>query len=210
MRDIYVPKKQKKTSRLPFAKSVKYLLLIIAIAIIVYFGFKIANAQIDKWLELEPIDVKKIEKDVNNTPQIKNPPATTNTTSSNSDNQPSEEITLPAIKTQPTKTTVQTPVQPTQTINKSDIKIRVLNGNGKPGSARIARQVLENNGYSVSSIGNARNQGYYRTVVYFNENKEKEAEIVQKTLSENEYNVITQKNIYLTGSSDLLIVIGNS
>src|SRR3989338_7937820 len=106
MRDIYVPKKQPKSKSLPLAKLIKYGLIIIALIIIVYFGFRIFNNQIDKWLELEPIDLKKIEKSVSDSPKVKAIPQPDNKKSSSTKPNQTPTIvktTLPSIKSEDIK-----------------------------------------------------------------------------------------------------------
>ena len=60
MRDIYAPKKTKKNNQFPLANLIKYLIVVLAAIVIIYFGLKIVNAQIDKWLD----SVDKLKKDV--------------------------------------------------------------------------------------------------------------------------------------------------
>lgn len=211
MIDIYpVQKKRPSKKRAKsFNYLIKYAIGLTLLIILVYFGLGYVNTAIDNWLKLKPIAMEKKPKtkvssnatssenkvaetlgtEAEQTPEVKTPPAT------------QTEIPKPApIQEQPVETK---PVE----INKSTIKIRVLNGNGIWKAAQIARDLLVKDGFKVLSTGNADNRKYETTLVYFHSGKTAEAELVLKSL-ESKYQVTKEENNTLTKDSDVLVVIG--
>lgn len=211
MIDIYpVQKKHPSKKRAKsFSYLIKYAIGLTLLVILVYFSLGYVNTAIDNWLKLKPIAMEK-------KPQTK---ALSNTTSSNNklaETLGTEADIAPEVKTPPvTQTEIPQPAptqeQPVETkpveINKSTIKIRVLNGNGIWKAAQIARDLLVKDGFKVLSTGNADNRKYETTIVYFHTGKTAEAELVLKSL-ESKYQVTKEENNTLTKDSDVLVVIG--
>lgn len=90
-------------------------------------------------------------------------------------------------------------------INKSEIKIRILNGSKIPGAALKAKEKLTTNGYVIDNIGTAKNN-YNVTTIYYNKGK-KDIAVKVKLDLENQ-NALLEENTTLTANYDLLIVIG--
>lgn len=91
-------------------------------------------------------------------------------------------------------------------IDKSIIKIKVLNGNGITGSAAILQKVLTDNGFTIDSVSNASRFTYATTIIYYNTGKLAEAELAKATLTN--YSVTTTENAQVAGIYDLVIVVG--
>lgn len=119
--------------------------------------------------------------------------------------------TPPAPATPPTgslpeNTTPTPPVPPP--VNKADVTIRVLNGNGKTGSAAKVRDILKEAGFTVTSIGNSKTT-YQKTTIYYKKDGLSEAKLVQDALADYQTELIEDEN--LVGSeSNLLVVVGQT
>lgn len=82
--------------------------------------------------------------------------------------------TLPFIGAQPTSTPTPT-VEPTPnpvTVNRSDIKVSVVNGGGTPGAGGRMKTILEEKGYTVVDVGNADEYSYEQTEILVKSGKE--------------------------------------
>lgn len=101
----------------------------------------------------------------------------------------------------------QTPTDTTTNnqIDKSQIQIKILNGSGKSGMATSTKSKLESLGFTIDSVGTAKNT-YQKTVIYYNTDKKDLAVILQLAL-ENQ-NISLQENPTLTNGFDLLLVVG--
>lgn len=93
----------------------------------------------------------------------------------------------------------------TNEINKSEIKIRVLNGSKVSGTAARVKNILTQAGFNIDSTGDAKNI-YNNTVIYYNTDQEKAAIMIQLAL--NNQGATIQKNSSLTGDYDILVVAG--
>lgn len=122
--------------------------------------------------------------------------------SSTSTDQPTASAT-PEVTT-PEATT--TPVAPTKSV--SAVTIKVLNGNGISGSAAKVKTTLEAAGYTVSSVTNASKFTYTKTIIYYNTNLKTEADAVANILSARQTEVT--ENATITGTSDIVVVVGKS
>lgn len=67
-------------------------------------------------------------------------------------------------------------------VDKSTIKIRILNGNGVAGDAAKAKKQLEDDGFKVESIANAKRQDYTITEIYHIADKKAQGEAVESAL----------------------------
>lgn len=76
------------------------------------------------------------------------------------------------------------PATPEAEVDKKSIKLRVLNGNGITGDAAKAKKQLEDAGFTVSKVGNAKRQDYTITQVYYLAGKKSQAELVEKALKD--------------------------
>jgi len=91
-------------------------------------------------------------------------------------------------------------------IDKSTIKLKVLNGNGISGSAAVLADILKTNGFVVESVTNASRFTYENTTIYFNTGKSAESELIKQSLTN--YNVLSYENPSVTGNYDIIVVVG--
>lgn len=116
-------------------------------------------------------------------------------------NSATPDTNTPAV-TNPVTTT------PTTTLDKSSLKIKLLNGNGITGSAEKIKSTLTQNGFTVSFIGNAKKFTYSTTYVYFKTGQDAGAESVKSALAGKNVTVTNDDTICTT--YDIVIVIGKS
>ena len=94
----------------------------------------------------------------------------------------------------------------TPAIDKSTISIQILNGNGTTGSGSIAKQILVDAGFTVSSTANAKRYNYATSIVYYKTGKEAEATLVNESLSAYVTELVNEDSVM--GVYDVVIVIG--
>lgn len=94
-------------------------------------------------------------------------------------------------------------------LDKSEPKIRVLNGSGKSGVASVVKDLLEGKGYKVAAIGNADAFDFERTVLRFKASFKKFEEVLTADLSDS-YSVTTAADdLEATDSADIEIIAGS-
>jgi len=94
----------------------------------------------------------------------------------------------------------------TPAIDKSLIKIEVLNGNGVTGSAEKLKSVLTNVGYTVSKVANARRFTYPDTIIYHKTGDETTAQDIKAVLTG--YQTLIENSDSIAGTYDIVIVVG--
>lgn len=210
MIDIIPPKINSKRPNKKIVEISKYFFLVLVVAVAIYFGFKLINIRLNSWLKLEPINLNKVEgstsKTTKDSQSVNNRPKVSNDDQSTETKKTTLRQTLPEtnfVKNQATEAPTSA-VAPA--VNKTAISIKVLNGNGVPGAARKVKNILEQAGFKVSATGNAQSR-YNSTVIYFQTNKKTEAELIQKTLTNN-YQVSIEENNAVASSTNLLVVVG--
>jgi len=67
-------------------------------------------------------------------------------------------------------------------VAKSSVKIRILNGNGKKGSAKEVTEILKNGGYEVKEITNADKFDYQESVISYKPGQEDTAKKIAKQI----------------------------
>ncbi|MEX2028073.1 MAG: LytR C-terminal domain-containing protein, partial [Candidatus Curtissbacteria bacterium] len=93
-------------------------------------------------------------------------------------------------------------------VDKSTIRIRVLNGSGKAGAASAAKDFLEGLGYVVPTIGNAANNDFAKTVITFKASVMNIKDILVSDLSD-EYSVtVSDDSLEATDSVDVEVILG--
>lgn len=98
---------------------------------------------------------------------------------------------------------------PGANLNKSEPKIRVLNGSGKSGVANVVKDLLEGKGYTVAAIGNAASFDFERTVLRFKASFKKFEQVLTADLSDN-YSVTTSADdLEATDSADIEVTVGS-
>ncbi|MFA7254360.1 MAG: LytR C-terminal domain-containing protein [Patescibacteria group bacterium] len=92
------------------------------------------------------------------------------------------------------------------TLQKSTIKISVLNGNGVTNSASTTKTALEAAGFKVLNTGNASNFNYQTTFIYYNTGKLEAANLVQTSLPNN--TITLKESASVSGKYDVVVVVG--
>ena len=90
-------------------------------------------------------------------------------------------------------------------LNKTKLTIKVLNGEGKDGTAASAKDKLEKNGFIVTETGNAKNT-YNKSVIYYASGNESAANLIMELF--NDRTISTEYNNDIVGDFDILVVIG--
>ncbi len=114
-----------------------------------------------------------------------------------------------AAKPTPTPTVAPTPI-PTSVpvVNRSDMKIQVLNGGGVAGSGSKMKAFLEEKGYTVSEVKNADEFTFEETEVHVKADKVSYADLLKKDLGEN-YTVGTSTaDLSLDSTFDAQVIVG--
>lgn len=166
-----------------------YLIGIIIVAILAFFGVRAGAKLVDTWMDLKPSSV--------DTGTATPAPETTESTPTATD-----ATTTPVAVTEPTP--APAPAKPT--IDKAALKIRVLNGGGVSGAGDAAKKVIEAAGFKVDSVGNAKKFSYETSYVYYPKDKKAEAELLSEAIKD-KYSITTEENEVAAGY-DALVVIG--
>ena len=95
---------------------------------------------------------------------------------------------------------------PAQELEKGEIFLTVLNGNGGQGSATRAAENLKSEGYNIVRIGDANNYNYANSVIIYNSNAEAKAKLLQGSIPGASLQAATEDN----QACDLVVVIGVS
>jgi hypothetical protein len=112
----------------------------------------------------------------------------------------------PTDTASPTPTATETPTPtPTPSVDPASVILRVLNGTTTTGAASKAKTTLESAGFKVRTTGNAKNQNYDTTMVYYQTGKEAEAQAVKDALTG--YSVTLEESS-LAAPDMVLVVIG--
>lgn len=91
-------------------------------------------------------------------------------------------------------------------LDKSELVIKVENGNGVVGAAGQARDVLKEKGYVVSDIGNAE-ENRETTLLQFKEDKAKYKDLLIEDLKD-EFELVVQDDLDEEAEFDLLVIVG--
>lgn len=172
-----------------------YVAGIVAIAVIVFFGVRAASSLFDVWTDLEP--TAKLADSTAGTDSAET--TTDTTTTETAAATPTEAVAAPE------ETPAATPA-PAATIDPASLTVRVLNGNGVPGAAQKAADVLAAANIPVASTANAKKFSYSATMVYYPTGKKDEATLVANALSAS-YSTQLEENAVADGY-DALVVVG--
>jgi hypothetical protein len=88
----------------------------------------------------------------------------------------------PTASSTPSPSTTPTPSASSTSAPSSGFTIRVLNGTTSAGAAATAQTTLTKAGFTVSKIGNAANQNYAKTTIYYQTGHQSEAQKVADAL----------------------------
>ncbi len=109
-------------------------------------------------------------------------------------------------QTEAAATEATAPAATTPVIDKSTIKIKILNGNGVSGSAASVRNQLTGSGFSVAAITNAKTFSYQTTIIYYHTGKEAEATLVKDAVTGKE--TALELSDTVTTQHDVVVVVG--
>ncbi|MEK9156282.1 MAG: LytR C-terminal domain-containing protein [Patescibacteria group bacterium] len=107
----------------------------------------------------------------------------------------------------PAKPTPESPVPAAPTIDKGQVTVRVLNGNGIKGSAQSVSQTIKQAGFKIAGVSNAANFNYVKTIIYHQTGKENEAKLVQETLSGRETELTLSDTV--ADDNNIVVVVGD-
>lgn len=93
------------------------------------------------------------------------------------------------------------------TINKASLKIKVLNGTKISGLAAQTKTTLENEGFEVESIGNAKNS-YQTSYIYYKDGVDEGAKLVKDTLTGRDWKLESNNDLATRYAVDILVVLG--
>lgn len=105
--------------------------------------------------------------------------------------------------TSPEATQSQTP-----TIDKSQITIQILNGNGITGSAASVKNTLVSAGFTVDSVLNAYKFTYQTSIIYYKTGQSAEADAIKQALPNRQLELINDDEI--AGNYDIVVVVGKT
>lgn len=118
----------------------------------------------------------------------------------------------PKASPTPTKATPTSKVSTTPTgtssttLDRSNLKVAVLNGSGEAGAATKASDALKKLGYEVVSSGNADNFDYETTTIQIKSAKKSYLDMLKTDLSDT-YTIGSATPDY-TGNSDAVVIVG--
>ena len=98
---------------------------------------------------------------------------------------------------------------PTPEIDVSKYKIEVLNGSGISGEASKAKQLLEEEKFTVSSIGNADTVNYQKTIIQVKKTVSKEFLDKLKGFIDKSYVLNDTEELDESGEPDVIIIVGS-
>lgn len=174
-----------------------WVVLLIGSVLLGLAGFKLANSRLNSWLSVSPSP----------SAVVLSTPTPTSTTTSTPSPTTATTTPTPSATTIPTATPTpsSSPTASPNSISKSSISIRVLNGTTIAGLAATGRSVLEQAGFTVRTIGNANNQTYQTTVIYYQTGYLAQAQMVEAAL--NKYSVSLQESS-IASPDQVLVVMG--
>lgn len=107
----------------------------------------------------------------------------------------------------PMPTTAPTPTA--AAVNKSDIKVRVVNGGGTPGAGSKIKTFLEDKGYTVVSVGNAEEYTFTQTEITAKEDKAAYSTLLADDLKA-EYSLGTSSSSTIDADAayDVQVIVG--
>jgi hypothetical protein len=173
-----------------------WLVLLIGSVLLGLAGFKLANSRLNSWLSVSSSPTAIVQS---------TPIPTTKTTSSTLSPTSKPATPTPSSSPLPTPTSSPTPTVSPSSISKSSISIRVLNGTTITGLAATGRSILEQAGFKVNSVGNANNQTYQTTVIYYQTGLQAQAQMVEAALAK--YSVSLQESS-IASPDQVLVVMG--
>ncbi|OQA53198.1 MAG: hypothetical protein BWY43_00125 [candidate division WS2 bacterium ADurb.Bin280] len=114
-----------------------------------------------------------------------------------------EEQTLEPAKT---TTITETATAVASTANFGSSSVRVANGNGVEGEGAKIKTILEEAGFSITSVGNA-SKTYDSSIIFFKSGKEDLADALKEAIKDN-YQASTKESDETVGTYDAVVVLG--
>ena len=130
--------------------------------------------------------------------------ATDTSATSQTDQTVTDTATAPAADT--STSTSQAAATP-PAIDKANVQVRVVNGNGRNGEAALMAKALNDAGFTKVTTGNALSR-YKTTVVYYKTGKLAEAQAVE-TVIKAKYKTSLLENPSIVKTNDVLVALGN-
>lgn len=115
---------------------------------------------------------------------------------------------LPAVEAIPTKESQISPTPIPELLDLSKYKIEVLNGSGIPGEAAKVKVFLEEEKFTVASIGNADRIDYQKTIIQAKKTVPKEFLEKLKAFLEQSYVLSDTAESSEAGEVDVVIIVG--
>lgn len=168
-----------------------WLLLLLAALAVLVVGYKVVNGKLDTWLSVAPTASPSPTPDLQATPSA--------------EASASPAITPSAAASPSISPTASPSPTPSTATPKNSITLRVLNGTKVTGAAAKAADTLEKAGFTVRTTGNAKQQTYESTIIYYQQGREAEAAQVQQALTS--YQATLQEST-LANPDMVLVVIG--
>lgn len=116
---------------------------------------------------------------------------------------PTTEVVSPSPSSSPSATPASE-----EKLNRKDLKIKVLNGNGIKGSAGKLASLLEELGYQKIETGNADSYDYEKTVIKIKESKKEYLELITEDLGDNYSTEGIQANFDENNEFDVILIVG--
>ena len=123
----------------------------------------------------------------------------------------SDTVQTEPAATEPAADTSKEATEPTaptaSAIDKTQVKIRIVNGNGRNGEAALIAKALKDDGFTQITTGNALSR-YKTTVIYYQTGKLLEAQAVESVVKA-KYKTSLLESGSVVKSNDVLVALGN-
>lgn len=119
--------------------------------------------------------------------------------------------TLPFFAAKPTPTPTAAPKptpSPSPSLSKADITVSVLNGGGVPGAGSKMKAFLEQKGYTVVSVGNAKEYTYQSTEIHTKPGKSDYAALLSADLKADYSLGSSSASVDADASYDVQVIVG--
>lgn len=119
--------------------------------------------------------------------------------------------TLPFLAAKPTPTPTPTIAAPTPSpaaVTRSDVKVSVINGGGTPGAGSKMKTLLEEKGYTVVSVGNAKEYTYTDTEILVKSGKDDYAKLLADDLKADYVLGTSSATVEESAEYDAQVIVG--
>jgi hypothetical protein len=178
--------------------------LLVASVLVGVVGFQLINDRLDSWLAVsdQPSPSAAVSASPNASPDAQATP-----TATPADSPAPSPTTSPSPAASPSPSPATSPsAEPSPVaVDKAAITLRVLNGTTISGEAAKVESELKAAGFTVRTIGNAKNQTYTNSFIYYQAGKRAQAETVQQALKNRTFML---EESTLAAPDQVLVVIG--